>query len=169
TVTWHAVWMGVSSPTSSPTVTLTLPAWELSFSRAAPFYGAGPDLTSSDWLLTGTEAVRTRVPVSLTFAIRNESATAADNVALSLWMMQGISPITQSTPLTHGLALASWSGVLAPYETQTTTVQVQGQAWELPLRVDALLTTGTGHRWEDSLWLAFDPWQSYLPIVTRVH
>jgi len=169
TVTWHAVWMGVSSPTSSPTVTLTLPAWRLSFSKTAPFYGVGPDLTSSDWLLTGTEAVRTRVPVSLTFAIRNESATAADNVALSLWMMQGISPITISASLTHGLALASWSGVLAPCETQTTTVQVQGQAWELPLRVDALLTTGTGHRWEDSLWLAFDPWQSYLPIVTRVH
>jgi len=169
TVTWQEVWMGVPSPTSSPTVTLTLPAWGFSFSKTAPFYGTGPDLTSSGWLSAGLDVVRTGVPVSLTFAIRNESATAADDVALSLWMMQGISPITISTPLTHGLALASWSGVLAPYEIKTVTAQVQGQAWGLPLRVDALLTTGTGHRWEDSLWLAFDPWQSYLPIVTRVH
>ncbi|MCD6286939.1 MAG: hypothetical protein J7M39_13600, partial [Anaerolineae bacterium] len=168
TVSWHAVWLGVPSPTSSPTVTLTLPAWGLSYSKMAPFYGAGPDLTSSEWLSAGLDTVRTRVPVSLTFAIRNESAIAADDVALSFWMMQGISPITISTPLTHGSVLASWSGVLAPYETQTATIQIQGQAWGVPLRVDALLTTGTGHRWEDSLWLEFDPWQSYLPIVMRV-
>ena len=169
TVTWPAVWMGVPSLTSSLQVTLTLPAWGLSFSKMAPFYGAGPDLTSSDWLPTGLDGAHTRVPVSLTFALRNESATAADDVALSLWMMQGVSPITISTPLTRGWALASWSGNLAPFEIRTTTVQIQGQVWELPLRVDALLTTATGHRWEDSLWLAFDPWQSYLPVVMRVH
>ena len=45
---------------------------------------------------------------------------------------------------------------------------MQGEAWGVPLRLDALVEDGMGHRWEDVLWLTLDPWQSYLPVVTRL-
>jgi len=166
-LTWHAVWRGTTALPSMPSVTLSLPAWELSTSRTAPFYGVGPDLTASDWLTDGLGGARSGEAISVTYAIRNTSGVAADDVELSLWMMRGVGPITATTPLTGGLAMPVWQGSVASQETQTATLLIQGRPWDVPLRVDALLEDGAGLRWEDSLWLALDPWQSFLPVVTR--
>jgi hypothetical protein len=163
---WKATWLGGESR-EGPTVTLSLPAWNLSFVREAPFYGGGLDLVGSRWQPDTDVSVRTTEPLTLTYTVSNVSANGPAQVSVSFWLMAGLGPITATKPLTQGIALPGWRGRLDPFASQDISVPVKGGAWDRPVRIDALLTTETGGRWEDALWLTFEPWCSYLPLIWR--
>ncbi|MBN1249401.1 MAG: S8 family serine peptidase [Anaerolineae bacterium] len=161
---WDATWLG-GVEHQSPTVTLSLPVWDIAFVREAPFYGEGLDLAASQWQSGWETPVRTTEPLTLTYTIYNSSANTAADATLSLWLMTGLGPITATTPLTQGVALTGWRGSLGPFARQDVVIPVQAAVWDRPVRIDALLMTGAGSRWEDHLWLSFEPWRHYLPIV----
>lgn len=167
TLTWRAAWTGGGTERARPTVTLTLPSWDLGFVREAAFYGAGPDLTSSEWVVPGSNDMRTGTPISLTFVLRNQSPTALASGDLSLWLMRGLSPVTATEPITRGLRWDIWTGSLEPNGVESLTIPIRGWDWAYPLRVDALMTDGANTRWEQRLWLQMTPWRQYLPTVTR--
>ena len=163
-IAWDATWLG-GADAASPTVTLSLPAWDLKFVREAPFYGAGLDLADSRWQMTPPPSVRTTEPLTLTYYINNTSTGSAMDATLSFWMMAGLGPITATQPLTQGISLAGWDGALQPNESRAVEIAVQGGVWRRQVRIDALLTDSAGHRWEDALWLTFDPWRSHMPVI----
>jgi hypothetical protein len=172
TMAWTATWEGAPYPTPSvaiaPTVTLSLLAWGLDFVREASFYGTGPDLSPSHWELPSS-APQSGAPVTLTFALVNRGPATATMAHLSLWLMQGTSPLTVTAPTTEGMALALWAGNVAPGESRRIPVGVRG--WWHPSRpaprLDALIQDGAGHRLERRLWLNVATWSNYLPTVLR--
>lgn len=170
TLTWQAFWIGEGEEKSqAPTVTLGLPAWNLHFEREAPFYGQGPNLSTSQWNVQDNQQVRIGAPVSLTFQLHNQSAIAMESGRVTVWLMRGVSPVTATVPLTHGVESFLWTGKLTPYESMILTLPVRGWEWRNPVRVDALLEDGSAWRWERRLWLTVTPWQTYMPVVYRTH
>lgn len=164
-LTWQATWTGGMPAASRPTVTLSIPAWDLALAREALFYGNGADLTASRWLVP--EEARVGLPVSVTLIVDNQGEGSADPATVSLWMMQGVGPVTATLPMTRGMELAVWTGTLGPQEQRLLTIAAKGGVWDTPVRLDALIHNNDGDRWERSLWITFAPWRSYLPTVMR--
>ncbi len=164
---WEAVWLGTVGQGMQPTVTLSLPDWGLSFVREAPFYGGRPDLGTSYWSSQSDTSVPVGEAVSLTFRLRNSSAVSLVNGSLSFWLMDGVTPISVTAPLTGGVRLEGQSVSLAPYEQLTITVPIRAWTVETPVRLDAQFSDGGDHRWERSLWLTAEPRRLYLPVIHR--
>ena len=164
---WEAVWLGTAGQGTQPTVTLSLPDWGLSFVRGAPFYGGRPDLGTSYWSPQLDTSVPVGEAVSLTFHLRNSSAVSVENGSLSFWLMQGVTPISVTAPLTGGVRLGGPPVSLAPHGQLTVTVPIRAWTVETPVRLDALFSDGVDHRWERSLWLTVEPLRLYLPVIRR--
>jgi hypothetical protein len=86
---------------------------------------------------------------------------------VDVWLMMGLSPVTAMVAPTQGTSLTLWEGTLAVDASRTLTVPVRAWWPEIPLRMDALFSDGSGQRWERRLWLDVKAWRVYLPLVLR--
>ncbi|MBN2005241.1 MAG: S8 family serine peptidase [Anaerolineae bacterium] len=166
TLTWVMTVVNDSVRMLTPTVELTLPDWKLSFERKAFLHIAGSHLAGS-WQYTASD-LQAGEPVSLAFTVRNTGVGAATGIRVGAWLMEGLAPLTQTVPPTRGLLLPSlWQGNLDPGETYTVIVPVRAWIGQTPVRVDALVEDADKIRWEERLWLTFDSWKIYLPLILR--
>lgn len=167
TLTWGARLTTTlpSGEALTPTVTLGLPAWGLTFTRAASLRVAGADLDTSRWQFPPDLTVQS--PFTLTLDLRNSGPGAASAVAVDLWLNPGVAPLTVTVAPTRGTPLPLWSGALGPGESRRVSVPLRPWRYGDRLRVDALLSDGTGRRWERVLWLEADPLRAYMPLVVR--
>jgi hypothetical protein len=152
-----------------PAITLTLLDWGLEFERFTPFYGTSLDLSGSTWHSPGYVDLYTGSTVTISFLLQN-SAVNSGIVQAATWLMEGISPITASMPMTemaHGWHIPWWKGNLDPHAPHTLTFPIYTWNWEGPVRVDALLSDESGSYWEFPYWLNVKPWGFYLPLITR--
>jgi len=149
----------------TPTVTLGLPAWGITYTREAFLRVGGADLNTSSWQLPPDLTVQS--PFTLTFDLRNSGPGAASAVAVDLWLNPGVAPLTVTVAPTQGMALPLWSGAPGPGESRPISVPLRPWRYGDRLRVDALLSDGTGRRWERVLWLEAEPLRAYMPLVVR--
>ena len=167
-LTWRAQWLDGSGHGVTGTVELAMPARKLAFEREAACCRPSADLGASHWL-TPEGDLRVRTPVTLPFALVNESAYDLNAGQVSVWVMRGGAPLTATLPLTHGWHAILWEGALPAGTSRTLTLPVQGWDWTRPFRVDALLQSEAGRRWESSYWVNVTPWTRYLPLVFRTY
>jgi hypothetical protein len=167
TLTWSARLTTTlpSGEALTPTVTLGLPAWGLTFTRAALLRVGGADLDASSWQLPPDLTVQS--PFTLTFDLRNSGPGAASAVVVDLWLNPGVAPLTATVAPTQGMPLPLWAGTLGPGEGRPISVPLRPWRYGDRLRVDALLSDGTGRRWERVLWLEAAPLQAYMPLIVR--
>lgn len=166
---WETRLLSDISVPSYPTVTISLVDWGLKFDRFAQFYGRGPELITSAWVSPAHSDLHTGSAFTLSFLLHNSSDFAA-NIRASVWMMEGLSPLTMTIPMNdspHGWNMPLWEGNLEPRATRALTVPLRARVWGGPVRVDALLSDGQGNRWEMPLWLNVIPWRFYLPKITK--
>ncbi len=151
----------------TPTVEIELAAWDLVFARSSALRIGGADLGNSEWLSPTGAAVDAGAPITLTFDLRNVGSGVASGGTAQVWLMPGLAPITATLPPTQGTSLPLWHGELALGETQPLSLNVRPWTGDRLLRLDALLSDGTGRRWAKSLWLDISPWRSYLPVIYK--
>jgi hypothetical protein len=169
TYVWETNVLSDLIETIYPTITFSIGDWGLKFDRFTPYYGKGPDLSNSVWLTTSDNALHTGSVVTLSLLLQNGSDYPGI-LRTSVWMMEGVSPVTATLPMTdmpHGWAFPWWTGNLEPYGAHTLTLPLHVWAWEGPVRVDAMLSDESGGRWELPLWLNVMPWSFYLPLITK--
>jgi hypothetical protein len=169
TYVWESRLLFDQDESDNPTVTFSLDEWGLIFERFAPFYGSNPELSGSKWLSPAHTNLQTQSGVTLTFLLQNGSDFAGD-IQASVWMMEGLSPITATSPMTempHGWYLPWWTGDLDARDVYTLTLPVFAWAKKGPVRVDALMHDERDNRWEFPLWLNVLPRSFYLPLITR--
>ena len=169
TYAWEANVLSDPGELVYPTITLSVEDWGLQFDRFASFGGEGLDLSDSVWLSPDNGNLYAGSAVSLSFLLKN-SSDYSDTVYASVWMMEGISPITATFPMTnmsHGWYLPWWDGVLEPHGIQTLTIPIYAWALEGPVRVDSLLSDMRGNYWERPFWFSVIPWSFYLPLITK--
>jgi len=167
TLTWTVTATGQQATVVPLSLTLGLPTWGFSFARESALYISGADLSASGWLLPEWSSVRPGSPVTLTFALHNTGPGAVTAGKTRLWFTPGITPLSITLPIENDWDLTIWEGALGVGETHLLTVPLRAQAWEQPVRVDAILEDGAGQRWERRLWLNVEPWQCYLPVIFR--
>ncbi len=163
---WTVKITGTAGAAIGPTVTLALPEWNLSFTRAVALHLGGGDLASSQWISAPFSTLYISRPVTLEFMLHNQGSGATGPAQVRFWMMEGLTPFTMTTPAESGVLSAGWQGDLPPGTTHVITVPIR--AWDLTaqgFRIDALIETAAGQRWEQRLWLM--PGRIYLPLVLR--
>jgi len=151
----------------TPVVTIALPAWDFAFSREAALRVGGADLSMSAWNIASDQVLPCRAASTLSLTVQNRGPGEASNSAVQIWMVAGLAPITATLQPTLGTSLLLWQGSLAPGQSLPLTFSVRPWAWTVPLRVDALLSDGTGMRWERRAWLRSLPEQRYMPVVYK--
>ncbi len=166
TLSWSALldplWPGGGALT--PTVRIELPDWGWGFERRAALRGGGGTLADSYWLIP--PEVEVQRPLTVSLALVNSGPGAVEAASVALWLQAGLAPITATQPEV-GLRLPLWEGSLVPGETRVLTLPLRPWRYAPPLRVDALLSDGTGRRWERSLWLEVASRRAYLPMVLK--
>ncbi len=151
-----------------PVLRLKLPEWGgMTIQRQAPLRVGGGNLEASTWL-SGTKATFSAAkPLTLTFALRNTGPDVLEKGEVRLWMMPGVSPITETLfPLT-GTEFTLWQGSLAPSTTQILSMPLKVWLWDTPIRVDALLQDENFRRWETSLQFVVRAHNIYLPMMLK--
>ena len=165
-LTWEVKGTGPTGAVIAPTATLALPEWQLHFTRETQLRLAGGDLASSHWISAPFSAIYAGRPVTLGFVLHNQGYGSTGPTRVQFWLMEGLAPLTATLPLSTGVALAGWQGVLEPGATQLLTMALYN--WDQKaalLRIDALLETMPAGRWEQRLWLT--PGWLYLPLTLR--
>ncbi len=151
----------------TPTAEIQLAPWDLAFARSAALRVGGANLGSGGWLSPTGAGVDAGAPVTLTFALRNSGPGTAADGTVQVWLMPELAPITATLPPTQGTSLSLWQGTLAPGMMQPLSLTMRPWAGDRSLRVDALLSDGTGRRWSESLWLDVSPWRYHFPIIHK--
>jgi hypothetical protein len=164
TLRWRARVAALASPqTTTPTLYLGLPAWDLTFSRVEELRVARGHLELQGWATNAPP--RSGLPFTLTLALHNPTSVPAEGNEVRFWLAPGLAPVTASRPTT-GTALEGWAGDVGAGGSLALPLTLH--PWSPgPLRVDLLLDDAEGLRRERSLWLEIEPHRFYLPVVVR--
>lgn len=164
TFSWAMTVTGAPGLDLTPTVTLALPTLELTFARASRVRVGGANLEYSRWI-TAPDVLRGGTPVTLGLEVRNTGHTAITGT-VHFWLMAGWTD-SAAYVSPEGWEMPAPYGPLAPGASEIVTVGLRARVWDIPLRVDAVISDGGTHHWELRHWIGIEPWNVYLPQVLR--